>query len=71
VLEMRGVRTWSVAVCPPTAAQLAAHGRRFVPAGEIGVQTFDLDPQARRHRLLRLPIVRGIVALRELRPVLE
>jgi len=48
---MRGVTTWSVAV------------RR--PDGGIEVTTQTLDPWARRHRGLRWPVVRGMVALAE------
>jgi uncharacterized protein YqhQ len=59
---MRGIRTWSVAVREPTAEQLAG-GAREIPAGEIAVQTFPFSSALRRHRLLRLPLVRGVVAL--------
>jgi len=59
---MRGIRTWSVAVRAPTAAQLE-RGEREIPAGEIAVQTFPFSSALRRHRLLRLPLVRGVVAL--------
>jgi len=59
---MRGVRTWSVAVRAPTEAQLEAQ-QREVPAGEIAVRTFPFTSALRRHRLLRLPLVRGVVAL--------
>ena len=59
---MRGVRTWSVAVREPTASQRAQE-RREVPDGAIAVQTFPLRSALRRHRLLRLPLVRGVVAL--------
>jgi len=59
---MRGIRTWSVAVREPTAEQLAS-GEREIPAGEIAVQTFPFSSALRRHRLLRLPLVRGVVAL--------
>src|SRR5262249_29572647 len=45
---MRGVANWAVAVQPPE--------------GEVAVQTFPLTSAVRRHRLLRLPIVRGGVA---------
>jgi len=48
---MRGVTTWAVAV------------RR--PDGEIEVTRETLEPWARRHRVLRWPVVRGIVALAE------
>jgi uncharacterized protein YqhQ len=59
---MRGVRTWSVAVRAPTADQLE-RAEREVPAGEIAVQTFPFSSALRRHRWLRLPLVRGVVAL--------
>ena len=62
---MRGVSNWAVAVRKPTEAQLhEAHRSPEEPAlGEIEVSTFPLDSVMRRHRVLRLPIVRGIVAL--------
>jgi uncharacterized protein YqhQ len=62
---MRGVSNWAVAVRKPTAAQLAEGERSPEEAalGEIEVSTFPLDSVLKRHRLLRLPIVRGIVAL--------
>ena len=59
---MRGVRTWSVAVREPTSEQLE-HPQREIPTGSIGVQSFPLRSALRRHRLLRLPILRGVVAL--------
>jgi len=59
---MRGIRTWSVAVRAPTLAQLQ-RGEREIPAGEIAVQTFPFSSALRRHKLLRLPLVRGVVAL--------
>jgi uncharacterized protein YqhQ len=48
---MRGVSQWAVAVRHED--------------GEIAVQSFPLTSLLRRHRLLRLPIVRGVVALGE------
>ncbi len=62
---MRGVSNWAVAVRKPTAAQLAEGGADALQGaqGEIEVSTFPLDSALRRHRLLRLPIVRGVVAL--------
>ena len=62
---MRGVSNWAVAVRKPTAEQLAEVERSPEEAalGEIEVTSFPLDSAMRRHRLLRLPIVRGIVAL--------
>jgi len=66
---MRGVCNWAVAVRKPTAEQFS-EGESGVgsspvdPAlGEIEVSTFPLDSAMRRHRILRLPIVRGVVAL--------
>src|ERR671935_507172 len=48
---MRGVSTWAVAVRKKD--------------GEIDVQSFPLVSWLKRHRLLRLPLVRGVVALVE------
>jgi uncharacterized protein YqhQ len=48
---MRGVSTWAVAVRKPE--------------GEIDVQSFPLVSWTKRHRALRWPIVRGVVALVE------
>jgi len=48
---MRGVSTWAVAVRKDT--------------GEIDVESFPLVGWTKRHRLLRLPVVRGVVALAE------
>jgi uncharacterized protein YqhQ len=59
---MRGIRTWSVAVRAPTAAQLERADRE-IPAGEIAVQTFPFTSALRRHRVLRLPLLRGVIAL--------
>jgi len=59
---MRGIRTWSVAVRSPTSEQLG-RAEREIPAGEIAVRTFPFSSALRRHRALRLPLVRGIVAL--------
>jgi uncharacterized protein YqhQ len=47
---MRGVSTWAVAVRPERT-------------GEIEVQSFPLVSWTKRHRLFRLPVVRGVVAL--------
>ena len=54
---MRGVRHWAVAVRkpPPAGAEEAR--------GEVEVTAFGLDSALRRHRVLRLPIIRGVVAL--------
>jgi uncharacterized protein YqhQ len=62
---MRGVANWAVAVRKPPAEQPGADGA--APAqdalGEIEVTTLPLDSAMKRHRLLRLPLVRGVVAL--------
>jgi uncharacterized protein YqhQ len=62
---MRGVAHWAVAVRKPTAEQLLETDRSPEEAalGEIEVSTFPLDSAMKRHRLLRLPIIRGVVAL--------
>jgi uncharacterized protein YqhQ len=62
---MRGVSNWAVAVRKPTAEQLSEHD--YSPEqgaqGEIDVSVFPLDSALKRHRVLRLPIIRGVVAL--------
>src|SRR3954454_6110098 len=65
---MRGVSTWAVAVRKPAPEQVAdgrVMPRGEVPTGEIEVISEPLVSWVRRHRLLRLPIVRGVVALAE------
>jgi uncharacterized protein YqhQ len=63
---MRGVSTWAVAVRKPSQQQLdsgvdSEDGAR----GEIEVISEPLVSWTRRHRALRLPVVRGVVALVE------
>ena len=53
---MRGVRTWAVAVRKP-----GEDGR----LGGIDVQSFPLVSISRRHRIYRVPVIRGVVALVE------
>jgi uncharacterized protein YqhQ len=48
---MRGVSTWAVAV--------------RTPEGQIEIESEPLTPWARRHRLWRVPVIRGVVALGE------
>ncbi len=66
---MRGVSNWAVAVRKPTADQLQAGelGAEEISVegakGEIEVTTYPLDSAMKRHRVLRLPILRGVVAL--------
>jgi len=64
---MRGVSTWAVAVRKPTAEQLADGGSlsKEGARGEIEVTSEPLVSWTKRHRALRLPIVRGVVALAE------
>jgi uncharacterized protein YqhQ len=70
---MRGVSTWAVAVRQPTAAQLEAHHAsgedgldpEEPPLGEIEVTSEPLVSWTKRHRLYRLPVIRGVVALAE------
>ena len=64
---MRGVSTWAVAVRKPLPEQIRKEG---LPAGEaargeIEVQSFPLVSWTKRHRVLRWPIIRGVVALVE------
>jgi uncharacterized protein YqhQ len=64
---MRGVSTWAVAVRKPLPEELTQDGvdPEAGAHGEIAIQAFPLTSLLRRHRLLRLPIVRGVVALGE------
>jgi uncharacterized protein YqhQ len=65
---MRGVSTWAVAVRKPSAEQVA-DGKALQPGepalGEIEVQSFPLVSWTKRHRALRWPVIRGVVALAE------
>jgi uncharacterized protein YqhQ len=69
---MRGVHNWAVAVRKPSPGQQPVPAQESTgvgealdePAlGEIEVRSFPLRSALRRHRLLRLPIIRGVVAL--------
>jgi uncharacterized protein YqhQ len=57
---MRGVSTWAVAVRRP-APEDAPEGTQ----GEIAVESFPLVSVLKKHRVLRWPIIRGVVALGE------
>ena len=62
---MRGVSHWAIAVRKPSAEQLAqgGHSPEEASLGEIEVKSFPLESALKRHRILRAPIIRGIVAL--------
>ena len=66
---MRGIRTWAFAVRKPSAEQLATHREGLDPEeaaeGDIEVVTEPLQSLLRRHRVYRLPIIRGVIALGE------
>jgi uncharacterized protein YqhQ len=64
---MRGVSTWAVAVRKPSPEQLEAGGPspREGAKGEIEVISEPLVSWTKRHRVLRLPVIRGVVALAE------
>jgi uncharacterized protein YqhQ len=64
---MRGVSTWAVAVRKPSLEQLAAGGpaSKEGAKGEIEIVSEPLVSWTKRHRLLRLPLVRGVAALAE------
>src|SRR3954454_4917447 len=64
---MRGISTWAVAVRKPSAEQLEAGGAdsKEGAKGEIEVFSEPLVSWTKQHRLLRLPVVRGTVALAE------
>ncbi len=57
---MRGVSTWAVAVRKPLP-----DGSPEDAVGEIDVQSFPLVSWTKRHRVLRWPVIRGVVALAE------
>src|SRR5215212_4888123 len=65
---MRGVSTWAVAVRKPAPEQIA-DGHHLEPTeaalGEIEVVSEPLVSIVKRHRLLRLPLIRGVAALAE------
>ncbi|HEY7620690.1 MAG TPA: DUF1385 domain-containing protein [Solirubrobacteraceae bacterium] len=64
---MRGVSTWAVGVRKPLPEEVSEKGidPELGAHGEIEVKSFPLTSVLKRHRLLRLPIVRGVVALVE------
>jgi uncharacterized protein YqhQ len=66
---MRGITTWAVAVRKPSEEQLATHRDGLDPEeaalGEIEIVTEPVNSWLRRHRFLRLPIIRGVIALGE------
>ncbi len=64
---MRGVSTWAVAVRKALPEELSEKGvdPELGAHGEIAVTSFPLTSVLKKHRLLRLPIVRGVVALGE------
>jgi uncharacterized protein YqhQ len=66
---MRGIRTWAVAVRKPSPEQLETHREGLDPEeaaeGEIEIVTETIDSLLKRHRVLRLPIIRGVIALGE------
>ncbi|MEA2284670.1 MAG: hypothetical protein QOJ21_713 [Solirubrobacteraceae bacterium] len=64
---MRGVSTWAVAVRKALPEQLSDEGLdpEEAAGGEIEVRTVPLTSVLRRHPALRLPIIRGVVALGE------
>jgi uncharacterized protein YqhQ len=59
---MRGVSTWAVAVRKPAA--VGADGERQ-GIGEVEVTSEPLVSWAKRHRVLRWPVIRGVIALGE------
>ena len=64
---MRGVSTWAVAVRKPLPEEISEDGidPERGAHGEIEVTSFPLTSVLKKHRLLRLPIIRGVVALVE------
>jgi len=64
---MRGVSTWAVAVRKPLPEQIRPEGlgKEEAALGEIDVTSFPLVSWTKRHRALRWPVIRGVVALVE------
>ncbi len=66
---MRGVSTWAVAVRQPASDQPRDDDGRIDPTeaaqGEIEVRAEPLVSWTKRHHALRLPVIRGVVALAE------
>jgi uncharacterized protein YqhQ len=58
---MRGVSTWAVAVRKPAPGQEPGE----VPTGDIDVVSEPLVSWVKKHRVYRLPVIRGVVALAE------
>jgi uncharacterized protein YqhQ len=58
---MRGVSTWAVAVRKPAPGQEPGE----VPTGGIDVVSEPLVSWVKKHRVYRLPVIRGVVALAE------
>jgi uncharacterized protein YqhQ len=54
---MRGVNSWALAVRKPPEEEQTL--------GEVDVQVFPLESWAKRRRIYRLPVIRGVVALVE------
>src|SRR3954471_22533490 len=64
---MRGISTWAVAVRKPAPDQVRSGGldAEEAPLGDIEVVSHPLTSVLKKHRLLRLPLIRGVVALGE------
>jgi uncharacterized protein YqhQ len=64
---MRGVSTWAVAVRKPLPEEVGEKGvdPEVGAHGEIEVTSYPLTSVLKKHRVLRLPVVRGVVALGE------
>jgi uncharacterized protein YqhQ len=66
---MRGVSTWAVAVRKPAPDQPRDEDGRLDPTeaalGDIEIRSEPLVSWTKRHRVLRLPVIRGVVALAE------
>ncbi len=66
---MRGVTSWAVAVRKPEEeVREKPEDERTdleLDSGEVEVEIFNIEPWTKKHRLLRLPVIRGVVALGE------
>ena len=67
---MKGGARWAVAVRAPTREQLQRSGGEGLPRDEAALGPIEVTQEpfvsvTQRHRLLRVPVVRGVVALAE------
>src|SRR5947208_388263 len=62
---MRGISTWALAVRKPALERSELGSEDGSELGPIEVKSFPLVSWTKRHRIYRLPVIRGVVALAE------